>query len=112
MTLCLSKLACRRPLVCARSTPGRVGAGSDDLQENEKANTQGKRGSSRYHIRVDGSERSKPGKGARRIGLADPTKTLELTLSLRGPKLPSADELADGPLTPAEFREEILRLSA
>ena len=44
VTLCLSKLACRRPLVCARSTPGRVAAGSDDLQENEKANTQGKRG--------------------------------------------------------------------
>ena len=61
----------------------------------------------RHHTRVDGSERGKPGKPgkrARRIGDADPRKMLELTLTLRGPKLPSADDLARGKLTPAEFR--------
>jgi kumamolisin len=70
--------------------------------------TSGKAGADayRHHTRVDGSERSKPGKGARRIGDADPTKTIELTLSLRGPKLPSADALADGPLTRAQFRKQ------
>jgi kumamolisin len=60
----------------------------------------------KHHTRVDGSERSKPGKGAKRIGDADPTKTIELTLSLRGPKLPSADALADAPLTRAQFRKQ------
>ena len=60
----------------------------------------------RHHTRVDGSERSKPGKGARRIGDADPTRTIELTLSLRGPKLPSADALAGGPLTRTRFRKQ------
>jgi kumamolisin len=60
----------------------------------------------RHHTRVDGSERSKPGKGAKRIGDADPTKTIELTLALRGPKLPSADALADSPLTRAQFRKQ------
>src|ERR1700742_1491672 len=58
-----------------------------------------------HHPVVDGSCR-KRSKGARRVGDADPREKLELTLSLRGPELPSADELADGPLTPAEFRKK------
>jgi kumamolisin len=57
----------------------------------------------KHHAVVAGSHR-KRGKGARRVGDADPREKLELTLALRGPKLPSADELADGPLTPAQFR--------
>ena len=59
----------------------------------------------KHHTVVDGSCR-KRGKGARRVGDADPREKLELTLSLRGPKLPSADELADRPLTSAEFRKK------
>ncbi len=59
----------------------------------------------KHHTAVDGSCR-KRSKGARRVGEADPREKLELTLSLRGPELPSADELADGPLTPAEFRKK------
>jgi kumamolisin len=60
----------------------------------------------RHHTHVHGSKRSKPGKGAKRIGDADPTKPLELTLTLRGPALPSADDLADRPLTPTQFRKQ------
>jgi kumamolisin len=68
--------------------------------------TSGKAGEDayRHHTHVDGSERGKP--GGRRIGDADPTKTLELTLSLRGPRLPSADALADSALTRAQFRKQ------
>src|ERR1700744_5840988 len=58
-----------------------------------------------HHAVVKGSHR-KRGKGARRVGDADPREKLELTLSLRGPALPSADALADGPLTPAQFRKQ------
>src|SRR5215813_10080402 len=57
------------------------------------------------HTRVKGSERN-PIKDAERIGDEKPHKTLELTLSLRGPKLPSADDLANAPLTPAQFRKQ------
>ncbi len=60
----------------------------------------------KHHVEVDGSKRGELGKGIKRVRDADPTKTLELTLSLRGPELPSADELADGPLTPAEFKKK------
>src|SRR6201994_2203038 len=59
----------------------------------------------KYHAVVRGSHR-KRGKGARRVGDADPREKLELTLSLRGPDLPSADALADGPLTPSQFRKQ------
>src|SRR6201994_835247 len=59
----------------------------------------------KYHAVVRGSHR-KRGKGARRVGDADPREKLELTLSLRGPDLPSADALADGPLSPAQFRKQ------
>lgn len=59
----------------------------------------------RHHAVVAGSDR-KRSKGARRVGEANPREKLELTLSLRGPKLPSADELGGGPLTPAEFRKK------
>src|SRR5215470_10159463 len=57
------------------------------------------------HGVVDGSKR-KRSKGARRVADADPGEKLELTLTLRGPELPSADALADGPLTPAQFRKQ------
>jgi kumamolisin len=57
-----------------------------------------------HHAVVKGSER-KRSKGARRVGEVDPGEKLELTLSLRGPALPSADDLADRPLTPAQFRK-------
>jgi kumamolisin len=59
----------------------------------------------KHHSVVEGSHR-KRSKGARRVGDANPREKLELTLSLRGPKLPPADELAEGPLTPAEFRKK------
>jgi kumamolisin len=59
----------------------------------------------KHHTRVEGSHR-KRSKGAKRVGDANPREKLELTLSLRGPKLPPADELADGPLTSAEFRRK------
>jgi kumamolisin len=59
----------------------------------------------KHHSVVDGSHR-KRSKGAKRVGDANPREKLELTLSLRGPKLPPADELADGPLTSAEFRKK------
>jgi kumamolisin len=59
----------------------------------------------KHHAVVKGSHR-KRSKGARRVGDANPREKLELTLALRGPELPSADELADGPLTPAEFRKK------
>jgi kumamolisin len=59
----------------------------------------------KHHAIVEGSKRE-PVKGARRVRDADPAKMLELTLSLRGPKLPSADDLAGEPLTPAQFRKK------
>ncbi len=59
----------------------------------------------KHHTVAAGSHRPRS-KGARRVGAAEPREKLELTLSLRGPKLPSADELANGPLTPAEFRKK------
>src|ERR1700759_3482969 len=59
----------------------------------------------KHHTVVDGSHRERS-KGARRVGDADPRDKLELTLSLRGPKLPPADELAEGPLSRAEFRKK------
>lgn len=59
----------------------------------------------RHHAVVDGSKRGRA-KGARRVRDADPTKSIEVTLSLRGPELPSADELAGDPLTPAQFRKK------
>jgi kumamolisin len=59
----------------------------------------------KHHAVVRGSER-KPCKGAKRIGDARPGKKLELTLTLRGPKLPSADDLALGALTPVQFRKK------
>ncbi len=59
----------------------------------------------RHHAVVKGSHRERS-KGARRVADANPREKLELTLSLRGPKLPSADALADGPLTSAEFRKK------
>jgi kumamolisin len=58
----------------------------------------------KHHTVVEGSHRRRS-KGARRVGDADPRESLELTLSLRGPKLPSADDLALAPLTPAEFKK-------
>src|SRR4029079_16632331 len=57
------------------------------------------------HAVVEGSHR-KRSRGAKRVGDANPREKLELTLSLRGPKLPPADELADGPLTSVEFRKK------
>ncbi len=59
----------------------------------------------KHHSVVEGSHR-KRSKGARRVGDANPREKLELTLSLRGPKLPPADELAEGPLTHTEFRKK------
>ena len=59
----------------------------------------------RHHAVVDGSKRGRA-KGARRVRDADPTKSIEVTLSLRGPELPSADELAGDPITPARFRKK------
>ena len=59
----------------------------------------------KHHAVVKGSHR-KRSKGARRVGDVDPGEKLELTLSLRGPELPSADALADGPLTSAQFRKQ------
>ncbi len=59
----------------------------------------------KHHSVVEGSHR-KRSKGARRVGDANPREKLELTLSLRGPTLPPADELAEGRLTQAEFRKK------
>src|SRR6201995_472290 len=59
----------------------------------------------KHHTVVDGSHRERS-KGARRVGDADPRDKLELTLSLRGPELPPADELAEGPLSRAEIRKK------
>ena len=60
----------------------------------------------KHHVEVDGSKRGELDKGIKRIRDADPTKTLELTLSLRGPELPSVDDLALAPLTPVQFRKK------
>jgi kumamolisin len=59
----------------------------------------------KLHAVVKGSHR-KRSTGARRVGDVDPGEKLELTPSLRGPDLPSADALADGPLTSAQFRKQ------
>ena len=60
----------------------------------------------KHHVEVDGSKRGELDKGIKQIRDADPTKTLELTLSLRGPELPAADDLAFAPLTPVQFRKK------
>jgi len=72
-------------------TPGKASKTRDD--------------SHRHHAVVAGSDR-KRSRGARRVGDVDPRKKLELTLTLRGPKLPSADDIARGTLTPLQFRKK------
>jgi kumamolisin len=57
----------------------------------------------KHHTVVAGSTRERS-KGAKRIGDADPRKKLELTLTLRGPKLPSADDIGRATLTLEQFK--------
>jgi kumamolisin len=73
--------------------------------KRKSARKAGKADPYKHHAVVDGSHR-KRSKGARRVGDADPGEKLELTLSLRGPELPSADDLAGNPLTPAQFKKQ------
>jgi kumamolisin len=74
-------------------------------KRTRKASSEAGEDAYRHHAVVEGSKRE-PVKGAKWVRDADPTKTLELTLSLRGPKLPSADDLAGDPLTRAQFRKK------
>src|ERR1700750_1220000 len=54
------------------------------------------------HVILPGSKRSKNPK-AIRIGATDPKEQVEVTIGLRGPKLPSADEVPSKTLTNAEL---------
>lgn len=57
---------------------------------------------SALHVVLAGSKR--PAKsGARRLQDADPSSQMEVTLSLRGPSLPSADSMPEKAMTPEEF---------
>jgi kumamolisin len=54
-------------------------------------------------VAVDGSPRP-PAQGATWSRPIDPSKKVEITVTLRGPKLPHADRMAGRALSPAEFK--------
>src|ERR1700737_2297034 len=55
-------------------------------------------------IAVPGSQRQPPTKGATRLGDANPRAKIEITVTLRGPKLPGVDQLASRALSAREFK--------
>ena len=56
------------------------------------------------YVSVPGSRRA-PSKAAQRLRDADPNAPVEITITLRGPKLPDASNLAQPAMTPDEFRK-------
>ena len=54
-------------------------------------------------VTVSGSERPRV-KGAVFVGKADPRSKVEVTITLRGRKLPDADQLSRGALSPSKFK--------
>jgi len=57
------------------------------------------------HVELPGSHR--PVKGdAKRVRDADPQARVEVTITLRGPKLPDASHLPSAPLSPEQFRKQ------
>ncbi len=57
---------------------------------------------SKKHVPLPGSNRPK-NKLAVKVGPVDPKRRIEVTITLKGPKLPDADFVPAGPLTPAEM---------
>jgi len=56
------------------------------------------------YVSVPGSRKA-PSKAAQRLRDADPNAPVEVTITLRGPKLPDASNLAQPAMTPDEFRK-------
>jgi kumamolisin len=58
-----------------------------------------------HHVELPGSHR--PAKGdAKRLRDADPQARVEVTLTLRGPRLPDADHLPSAPLSPEQYKAQ------
>jgi kumamolisin len=57
---------------------------------------------SKSHVRLPGSKRSR-NTDAIRVGPVNPKERMEVTIGLRGPKLPDADEVLTTPLSQEEF---------
>jgi len=57
------------------------------------------------HVLVPGSKRPRV-KFAERVRDVDPSEHVEVTLTLKGPKLPGPNDLPDGSLTPSEFEKQ------
>src|SRR5580704_8695472 len=62
-----------------------------------------KTAASKTHVAVPGSRRP-PTKGSTRLRAADPQSHVEVTLTLRGPKLPDANHLPTHALTSEDYQ--------
>ena len=57
---------------------------------------------SKKHVPLPGSNRPK-NKLAVKVGPVDPKRRIEVTITLKGPKLPDADFVPASPMTPADM---------
>lgn len=83
----------------AQSTSGkaRPGSGVSGARRGKKTG-----GAAQTHVAVPGSRRV-AARGAVRIADVDPNAPVEITVTLRGPKLPDANQLVGRRITPEEL---------